>query len=63
MFENNGHIHVFSPRAGWGGGGATGWLSWSCDLDHLYKHFSHFPRRLHLKFGFDWPSGFSEEDF
>ena len=34
---------------------------WSCDLDHLYI-FSHFPRRLHIKFGFDWPSGFSGED-
>ena len=20
------------------------------------------PRRLHIKFGFDWPSGFGEED-
>ena len=24
--------------------------------------FSHFPRRLQMKFGIDWPSGFSEED-
>ena len=23
---------------------------------------SHFPRRLHIKFGIDWPSGFREED-
>ena len=22
-----------------------------------------FQRRLHSKFGFDWPSGFGEEDF
>ena len=22
---------------------------------------SPFPRRLHIKFGFDWPSGFGEE--
>ena len=21
-----------------------------------------YPRRLHIKFGFDWPSGFGEED-
>ena len=21
-----------------------------------------YPRRLHIKFGFDWPSGFREED-
>ena len=23
---------------------------------------SPYPRRLHIKFGFDWPSGFGEED-
>ena len=23
---------------------------------------THFPRRLHMKFGIDWPSGFREED-
>ena len=22
------------------------------------KFCSHYPRRLHIKFGFDWPSGF-----
>ena len=33
--------------------------SWSCDLDHLNKILSPpLPRRLHMKFGFDWPSGF-----
>ena len=37
------------------------------DLDHvtwtIYINFrSPFPRRLHIKFGFDWPSGFREED-
>ena len=38
-------------------------MSWSCDLDHLYITFlSHFPRRLHMKFGIDWPSGFRKED-
>ena len=37
--------------------------SWSCDLDHLYIYFrSPFPRRLQIKFGFDWPSGFRGED-
>ena len=34
--------------------------SWSCDLDHLYK--LSFPRKLHIKFGFDWPGGFRGED-
>ena len=23
---------------------------------------SPYPRRLHIRFGFDWPSGFGEED-
>ena len=26
------------------------------------KFLSPYPRRLHIKFGFDWPSGFREED-
>ena len=38
-----------------------------CHLGHvactIYINFlSHFPRRLHMKFGFDWPSSFREED-
>ena len=29
----------------------------------IYINFcSPFPMRLHIKFGFDWPSGFREED-
>ena len=29
----------------------------------IYINFrSSFPRRLHIKFGFDWPSGFRGED-
>ena len=32
-------------------------LSWSCDLDHLYK----LSWRLHMEFGFDWPNSFGEE--
>ena len=36
-------------------------------LDHviwtIYTNFgSPFPRRLHIKFSFDWQSGFREED-
>ena len=26
------------------------------------KYSSPYPRRLHIKFGFDWQSGFREED-
>ena len=36
--------------------------SWSCDLDHLYKLSFPFPRKLHIKFGFDRQSGFRGED-
>ena len=36
--------------------------SWSCDLYHLYNFRSHFPRRLHMKLGIDWPIDFREED-
>ena len=29
----------------------------------IYKNFhSSFLKMLHMKFGFDWPSGFTEED-
>ena len=35
--------------------------SWSCDLYHLHKFLSHFPRRINMKFGIDWPSGFRED--
>ena len=28
----------------------------------LQKYRSPYPRRLHIKFGFDLPSGFGEED-
>ena len=32
------------------------------DHDHLYKLSFSLPKELHKKFGFDWPSGFREED-
>ena len=38
------------------------WLSWSCELNHLYKIWSPFPMMLHIKFAIDWPSDFREED-
>ena len=38
--------------------GHLGHVTWT-----IYINFcSHFPRRLHIKFGFDWPSGFRGED-
>ena len=42
----------------YGHGGHLGHVTWI-----IYTNFrSPFPRRLHIKFGFDWPSGFSGED-
>ena len=42
----------------YGRGGHLGHVTWT-----IYTNFrSPFPRRLHLKFGFDWPSGFAGED-
>ena len=37
------------------------------DLGHVTQMLrtnfrSPYPRRLHIRFGFDWPSGFGEED-
>ena len=42
----------------YGHDGHLGHVTWT-----IYINFrSPFPRRLHIKFGFDWPSGFREED-
>ena len=39
-------------------GGHLGHVTWT-----IYTNFrSPYPRRLHIKFGFDWPSGFGGED-
>ena len=39
-------------------GGHFGHVTWN-----IYTNFrSPFLRMLHMKFGFDWPSGFREED-
>ena len=36
--------------------------SWSCDLDFGIKLSQPCPGMLHIKFQFDWPCGFREED-
>ena len=36
--------------------------SWSYEPDDANKLFPPYSRRLHIKFGFDWPSDFAEED-
>ena len=42
----------------YGHGGHLCHVNWT-----IYINFrSPFPRRLHIKFGFDWPSGFRGED-
>ena len=41
----------------YGHGGHLGHVTWT-----VYITFrSPFPRRLHIKFGFDWPSGFRDD--
>ena len=41
-----------------GRGGHLGHVTWT-----IYIYFpSTFPRRLQIKVGFDWPSGFREQD-
>ena len=41
----------------YGHGGDLGHVTWTI----CTKFGSPFPRRLHIKFGFDWPSGFRGE--
>ena len=42
----------------YGRGGHLGHMTWT-----IYTNYrSPFPRRLHIKFGFDWPSRFGGED-
>ena len=40
----------------------TWWPSWACNKDYFFKKnsYSLLPKRLHMKFGFDWPSGSRE---
>ena len=42
----------------YGRGGHLGHVTWAIYINFL----SLYPRRLHIKFGFDWPSGFRGED-
>ena len=49
---------IFKVFAIYGHGGHLGHVTWT-----IYKNFrSPYPRRLHIKFGFDWSSGFRGED-
>ena len=42
----------------YGHGGHLGHVTWTIFINFR----SPFPRRLHIKFGFDWQSGFRGED-
>ena len=49
---------IFEGFTIYGRGGHLGHVTWTIHINFL----SPFPRRLHIKFGFDRPSGFIEED-
>ena len=50
---------IFKVFTIYGHDGHLGHEAWT-----IYTNFpSPFPRRLHRKFGFNWPSGFGGEDF
>ena len=56
--SGSGGEYFFKVFAIYGHGGHLGHVTWT-----FYINFrSSFPRRLHIKFGFDWPSGFRGED-
>ena len=42
----------------YGRGGHLGHVTQMLRTNFRYS----YPRRFHIKFGFDWPSGFGEED-
>ena len=53
-----GFLPIYGHGAIYGHGGHLGHVTCTIYINFL----SHFPRRLHMKFGIDWPSGFREED-
>ena len=56
--SGSGEERFFKVFTIYGHGGHLGHVTWT-----IYPNFRYpFPRRLHIKFGFDWPSGFRGED-
>ena len=51
-------LEIFKVFTIYGRGGHLGHVTWTIYINIC----SPVPRRLHVKFGFDWPSGFSAED-
>ena len=57
-FHGNWPAGSFKVFTIYGRGGHLGHVTWT-----IYTDFrSPFQRRLHIKFGFEWPSGIGEED-
>ena len=57
-YRTSGSGEAFLRFLPYGHGGHLGYVTWT-----IYINFrSLFPRRLHIKFGFDWPRGFRGED-
>ena len=55
--SGSGEEYFFKVFTIYGCGGHLGHVTLT-----IYINFhSPFPRRLHIKFGFDWPSGFRED--
>ena len=56
--SGSGEEYFFKVITIYGYGGHLDHVTWT-----IYINFrSPFPRRLHIKFGFDWQSGFRGED-
>ena len=56
--SGSGEEDFFKVFTIYGRGGHLGYVTWT-----IYINFrSPFPRRLHIKFGFDWLIGFRGED-
>ena len=57
MTSGSGEEDFFKVFTIYGYGGHLGHATWSIYMDFR----SPFPRRLHIKFGLDWPCGFRED--
>ena len=56
--SGSGEEDFFKVFTIYGHGGHLGHVTWTIYINFL----SPLPRRLHIKFGFDWPSVFRGED-
>ena len=56
--SGSGEEDFFKVFTIYGHGGHLGHVTWTININFRCP----FPRRLNIKFGFDWPSGFRGED-